>query len=42
MKSNGVGTTLKHLEAINGNAKNLSKLDILLYLSFKENTTFKM
>jgi hypothetical protein len=47
MKSNEVGTTLKHLETINGNVKNLikmlkmkdkdenlSKSDILLYLSF--------
>jgi hypothetical protein len=25
MKSNEVGTTLKHLETINGNVKNLSK-----------------
>jgi hypothetical protein len=25
MKSNGVGTTLKHPETINGNVKNLSK-----------------
>jgi hypothetical protein len=32
MKSNEVGTTLKHPETINGNVKNLS--DILLYLSF--------
>jgi hypothetical protein len=34
MKSNEVGTTLKHPETINGNVKNLSKSDILLYLSF--------
>jgi hypothetical protein len=43
MKSNEVGTTLKHPETINGNVKNLSKRmkmkdkgesDILLYLSF--------
>jgi hypothetical protein len=37
MKSNEVGTTLKHPETINGNVKNLSKMsknDILLYLSF--------
>jgi hypothetical protein len=33
MKSNEVGTTLKHPETINGNVKNLSKSDILLYLS---------
>jgi hypothetical protein len=26
MKSNEVGTTLKHLETINGNVKNLSKM----------------
>jgi hypothetical protein len=32
MKSNEVGTTLKHPETINGNVKNLS--DILLSLSF--------
>jgi hypothetical protein len=29
MKSNQVGTTLKHPETINGNVKNLSKSDIL-------------
>jgi hypothetical protein len=34
MKSNEVGTTPKHPETINGNVKNLSKSDILLYLSF--------
>jgi hypothetical protein len=41
MKSNEVGTTLKHPETINGNVKNLSKRMkmkdksvILLYLSF--------
>jgi hypothetical protein len=34
MKSNKVGTTLKHPETINGNVKNLSKSDIILYLSF--------
>jgi hypothetical protein len=35
MKSNEVGTTLKHPETINGNVKNLSKrMNILLYLSF--------
>jgi hypothetical protein len=34
MKSNKVGTTLKHPETINGIVKNLSKSDILLYLSF--------
>jgi hypothetical protein len=34
MKSNEVGTTLKHPETINGNVKNLSESDILLYLSF--------
>jgi hypothetical protein len=28
MKSNEVGTTLKHPETINGNVKNLSKSDI--------------
>jgi hypothetical protein len=36
MKSNEVGTTLKHLETIIGNVKNLSKSDILLYLSFSK------
>jgi hypothetical protein len=35
MKSNEVGTTLKHPETINGNVKNLSKSGILLYLSFR-------
>jgi hypothetical protein len=34
MKSGEVGTTLKHPETINGNVKNLSESDILLYLSF--------
>jgi hypothetical protein len=41
MKSNEVGTTLKHPETINGNVKNLSKRmkmkekgEILLSLSF--------
>jgi hypothetical protein len=44
MKSNEVGTTLKHPETINGNVKNLSKrmkmkdakenVTFLLYLSF--------
>jgi hypothetical protein len=34
MKSNEVGTTLKHPKTINGNVKNLSKSDILLSLSF--------
>jgi hypothetical protein len=34
MKSNEVGTTLKHPETVNGNVKNLSKSDIPLYLSF--------
>jgi hypothetical protein len=34
MKSNEVGTTLKHPETINGNVKNLSK-------KIKENVTFK-
>jgi hypothetical protein len=33
MKSNEVGTTLKHPQTINGNVKNLSKIYILLYLS---------
>jgi hypothetical protein len=37
MKFDEVGTTLKHSKTINGNVKNLSKNDILLYLpvSFK-------
>jgi hypothetical protein len=36
MKSNEVGTTLKHPETINGNVKNLSKMMKMkvLYLSF--------
>jgi hypothetical protein len=34
MNSNEVGTTLKHPQRINGNVKNLSKSEILLYLSF--------
>jgi hypothetical protein len=37
MKSNEVGTTLKHPETINGNVKNLSKrikMKDILYLSF--------
>jgi hypothetical protein len=34
MKSNEVGTTLKHPETIHGNVKNLSKSDNILYLSF--------
>ena len=46
MKSNEVGTTLKHPETINGNVKNLTKSDILLYLSrkwkIKENVTFTL
>jgi hypothetical protein len=32
MKSNEVGTTLKHPETINGNVKNLSKSDLTLPL----------
>ena len=35
MKSNEVGTTLKHPETINGNVKNLSKSDILLDFDFQ-------
>jgi hypothetical protein len=35
MKSNEVGTTLKHPETINGNVKNLSKSDILLKMKDK-------
>ena len=31
MKSDEVGTTLKHPETINGNVKNLSKSEILLF-----------
>jgi hypothetical protein len=34
MKSNEVGTTLKHLETINGNVKNLSKRTKMNFLSF--------
>ena len=34
MKSDEVGTTLKHLETINGNVKNLSKSGILLNFHF--------
>ena len=30
MKSDGVGTTLKHPETINGNVKNLSEFNIII------------
>jgi hypothetical protein len=40
MKSNEVGTTLKHPETINGNVKNLSKRDENETL--KENVTFTL
>jgi hypothetical protein len=38
MKSNEVGTTLKHPETINGNVKNLSKR---IKMKDKGNATFK-
>ena len=38
MKSDEVGTTLKHPETINGNAKNLSKSDINCHFYFKNLT----
>ena len=38
MKSNEVGTTLKHPETINDNARNLSKSGVL----YKENVTFTL
>ena len=34
MKSDEIGTTLKHPETINGNIKNLSKSGILLIFHF--------
>ena len=39
MKSNEVGTTLKHPETINGNVKNLSKR---MKMKIKENVTFTL
>jgi hypothetical protein len=39
MKSNEVGTTLKHLETINGNVKNLSKM--MKIKEIKKNVTMK-
>ena len=36
MNSDEVGTTLKHLEIVNGNVKNLSKM------KNKENTTYTL
>ena len=39
MKSDEVGTTLKHPETINGNVKNLSKR---IEIKDKENTTFTL
>ena len=44
MKSDEVGTTLKHPETINGNVKNTSKSHILLILKMKDkkNATFTL
>ena len=47
MKSDEVGTTLKHPETINGNVKNSSKSGILLKvkgwkIKDKENVTFTL
>ena len=39
MKSDEVGTTLKHPETINGNVKNLSKR---IEIKDKENTAFTL
>ena len=39
MKSNEVGTTLKHPETINGNVKNLSKM---MKMKDKGNVTFTL
>ena len=33
MKSNKVGRNLKHLETINGNVKNISKMILTLYFT---------
>jgi hypothetical protein len=41
MKSNEVGTTLKHPETINGNVKNLSKR-IKIKMKDKGNATFTL
>ena len=41
MKSQEVGTTLKHLETINGNVKNLSKNGIFLIFHFNGNGNVK-
>jgi hypothetical protein len=42
MKSNEVGTTLKHSETIIGNVKYLSKRMKMSLLKIKENVTFNI
>ena len=41
MKSNEVGTTLKHPESFHGNVKNLSKR-MKMKMKIKENVTFTL